>query len=145
MSDMSNHILKTLGSFVAGGIVIYFGLVGINKSTENSEVIDTKYHSISEAIGPFNHIELIRFTPDDIKVDEVHQYKFLGTSVTISDGFPYGAYDGLVDRISPSKSSISNNVTMVLYRDKDYQTHKSEFDKADKLLADTKKRFADHF
>ncbi|MGV8087374.1 MAG: hypothetical protein ACP5N1_07115 [Candidatus Woesearchaeota archaeon] len=65
--------------------------------------------------------------------------------LTILDGYDYSK-DGLVDVIEKENTNIVKTKydRKILYRNTDYKTHKPEFDKADKLLKDTKNRFIEY-
>jgi len=108
----------------------------------NKEHIDGNYHSVSKSDGAFGHTRYVRYYNGDYKMDEVWQSRFLRTSRFIRDGGLEGENDGLVDEIHIM--GIGAKTKALLHRDKDYDANREEFDKADRLLAETKERFEEY-
>jgi len=133
-------IIKTLAVVVASSAVIYGTLLGENK-LNNHESIELHSHSIMRGVGCFNTIELTRiYDPNNgYEKYELDYYNFLGKSQYITDGGA-GKPDGLADEII----LLGGGYTLGAIRDYDYKEYKKEFDEADKLLAETKKRLGNY-
>jgi hypothetical protein len=70
---------------------------------------------------------------------------FLENKTEITDGRPYGVVDGKIDRILYVYFD-RNTLRLVeeeLHRKKDYVQHKSEFDREDNVMFETRKQFAE--
>lgn len=124
-------------ALVVGGItVVYLGSLGFNNLLNNREDIDAACHSVTKPDGAFGFTTYI----EDYRNDRIYQSRWFSFK-TMTDGYPYGKQDGLVDKISIKTLEKSST----FYRNSDYELHKKRFDKADKLLAETKKRFKEYF
>jgi hypothetical protein len=133
---------KIRGIAIIGGILgATYGLqFGINHLTSNFEYVDKDYHSVTRADGAFSSTRFDRYDDGNNKIDGVFQFRLFGSTKLMDD---YGS-DGSVDRIHivcPEFGGIAG----VLKRENDYKKFKDEFDKADRILAETKERFAGYF
>lgn len=145
---MINNIVKKIKkmAFVGGVLGIFLApQILLNELVYNAEYVSENYHSISKPDGLFmNHTDFRKFQSGNYMSDEVYQSRFLTPSRVITDGGMWGEYDGLVDRIYIRGPRIGG-VTGVLTRKTNYEKHKDEFDNADKILIETKKRFEKYF
>ena len=130
-------VVGILGAF-------YLSQLGFNNLFYNREHVDGTYHSVTRPDSAFGHTELSRYHNGNYRNDEVYQFRFLGPSRVMTDGGMYGENDGLVDRIHIMGSRFGG-VTGVLTREENYDIFKDEFDRADRVLAETKERFAKYF
>ena len=137
---MTRNVLKLMA--IGCGIGLF--AIGVNNFVSNREYINGAYHSVTRADGYKGCTELIMYHNGDYKEDRVIQHKCIGPSKYIYDGGLDGQNDGLVDRIYIPGSAFTS-FTGELTREHDYVRFKKEFDDADKLLADTKKRFEKYF
>jgi hypothetical protein len=131
-SGSKNSLGKSIIRIVFGvalGIGYCYGINScVNKFLNDREVIGENYYSISRGDGFFGYTQLIRGN----LYEEVHKSGLL-ESETITDN----GKDGIVDEITIYNIGLIREVT----REKSYEQYKKEFDEADKILADTKKRF----
>lgn len=132
--------IVTVGAVSAA--TVYLTLLGMNHFIHNTEYRSRNRHTVTRAEGAFGSTE---FTRDfDYEIDEVQQ-SGLGSYKAFLDGRPFGEHDGKVDIIqiiqeswNPFSSGAQKNI---LSRYIDYWRFPEEFDKADRLLAETKERF----
>jgi hypothetical protein len=131
---------------IVGGILgaFYASQIGFNNLLYNREYISGNYHSVTKPDKAFGHTDFTRHHDGDYRNDEVYQFRFLGPSRVMTDGGMYGENDGLVDRIHIMGLRFGG-VTGVLNREENYERFKDEFDNADRVLAETKERFAEYF
>ncbi len=127
--------LNILG--VVGGLAsLYLFPLGCNKLVNDNEFMSDHYCMVSKIDGAFGFTQLTK--SDIIDKDEIFQYRFFGPTKVMADGGIWGEKDGLVDRIH----IISERI---IKREKDYERFREEFDNADKILLETKIRFAEYF
>jgi len=131
---------------IVGGILgaLYLSQLGFNNFFHNTEHVEGTYHSVTRPDGAFGHTELRRSHNGNYRNDEVYQFRFLGPSRVMTDGGIYGENDGLVDRIHIMGPRFGG-ITGVLTREENYEIFKEEFDRADRVLAETKERFKEYF
>ena len=129
-----NRALKSIGI----GLAVWAGLMyGMNQVMQRSRRYEgNKLESITVPVGFWSH--------ESYSIASGTEYGYSlrpGNSEYITDGSIFGKEDGLVDRILVL--SFGSNQT--LKRDKHFETHRKQFEEADKKLADAKKRFAHYF
>jgi len=150
------NLKNTITKIGIGGAMLtagYLSCLGMNHYFNNKQGNSSEngYHTqyVKKAEGAFNHttfihthIEnpkermsdfVIRELPDpdaDFKRDQFRQKGPFG-SIEYIDGGTLGKYDGQVD-------GIYRTWRTTLTRETDYDTHKSDFDLADKVLAENK-------
>jgi hypothetical protein len=132
-----------IGCLVAGVLgASYDLLAGFNNLRFNYEEIGEDYYSITRADGILGKTSFIK-RYGNFKGNTACQYRLNG-SISVVDRGIFQEPDGLVDYIWV-ESKMLGGITSRLNREEDYDLFKDEFDKADKFLANTKKRFAKHF
>jgi len=138
-------MLKDIGKKIKriafiGGLGAFYVTCPIffNNLINNREYINSNYHSITKADGALSITELNTSRDGDWRMDKVVKYSFMRPSRTMIDGGSDGKNDGLVDKIYITGSRLNGT----LIREKNYEKFKDEFDKADKILAETKEKFA---
>jgi len=141
MSENSSRLIKKIA--LVGGIYYLTALIG-NHIIQDDNYSGGNYHSVSRADGAFQKTELTVYTNCDYKEDEVYHFKLFGSTCFINDGGLHNKNDGLVDKLY-FPGSIFSRLSGEYTREHDYNRLKKEFDKADKLLAKTKKRFSKYF
>lgn len=133
---------------IVGGILgtVYASKVGLNNLINNREYIYSNSHSVIKPDGALGYTSFSIYQDGDYREDQVYQDRpcFLGPDLKMSDGGTYGEPDGLVDEIY-IEGRMFSGVNGVLTREKNYSRFKSEFDKADRVLAESKERFAEYF
>jgi len=146
---LGNNIVSLVGivkGIVVGvGVVvvatgsIYGGIFGFSNLKYNTERLNSDgfVYSVQRADWNLGKTRLTKYRGGDTELDSVYQKTPFKRTITIYDGGKYGPLDGRVDCI--------DNGTLDLNRDDDYSEFQKEFDSADRLLAETKERFKDHF
>ena len=125
---LGKSIMRIFFGAALGIGISYCATFGFNKLLNDREYIGESYYSISRADGLFSYTELSRSN----LYDEVTKTDFFdGKTITDNNR------DGIVDKLKIRKIGLTREVT----REKDYEQYKKEFDEADKILANTKKRF----
>lgn len=146
------NIKRTL---IKAGIVVvcYASLVGLNNLVSNDKRWSIHdYDSVTRADGAFGFTELRREYDGEVSrwgliptKYVVYHDRFPGLSRRMSDGgWLYGKPDGLVDIIEISGPRFGD-FEVVLTREKDGIRHYEEFDRADRVLGETKERFKSYF
>jgi len=144
---MIQRIKDTVENIALVGVAVgtvYFGILFPYMLLTNEKTIKDSGYSIEKLSLSFTNTEFERYSHKDA-VFKSHPFK---SDVHLVDGGSFGERDGLVDYLYISgsheiKGSNFELKTGLLYRNKDYKEFKEEFDKADRLLAETKERFAE--
>lgn len=162
MKSIGRHI-KRIALAGAAVAALYAAALGLNHLRNNRENDVKGYrHSVTRPDGAFGHTTFGHATffywdnegrNNEGEYDYVSQHRLLSLlSRTISDGEVWirnpnggcslrGEVDGVADKIFIERVGINGRRCYSLFREKDYDTHKPEFDEADRLLAETKERF----
>jgi hypothetical protein len=142
-ADLREIVTKTV---LAGGIIgfSYVSMLGLNAWAHTRNYVDGNFHTAEKPDGAFDCTEYTEYHDGDYQNDKVFQFKFFGPTRVLTDGSMYGVHDGKVDNIH-----IINHwpfgISGTLKREENYDQYKAEFDAADKLLAETQKRFEKEF
>ena len=141
-------VVTRAGSAVLGTLAVaaitYFAIIGSGALVLNREDVGEDYTSITRFDVALGYTNFTKYR-GDLKQDQVFQTRIFGQTIIILDGGIYGKNDGLTDRIEITCPAIGG-VTGTLTREEHYSSRfKSEFDKADRILAETKRRFGKDF
>ena len=122
--------IRNIGLVVGAGLAILGGFRFFN-GLSNDKKINHKpaYEMTSHATGWFSgHTEYTRYADGSQDVEEYPARGYFSTFYQDLNG------DGLVDRIRKNGTGMFRRPAELLIRAQDYQTHKKEFDEADKKL-----------
>ena len=132
-----NSLIKDAWNFIKlplVGIVLIGGFTrGCNALFNNREVSNEKYNLISKSTGIFGHEEYIRF--DDNSAQAKVYPDFLGHRYASSKLYEDLNGDKITDRIRINGPEWKfHKLQDILIREKDYASHKKEFEKGDELF-----------
>lgn len=111
-----------------------------NMAWNNKDIKTRGRHTISHATGLLGHNEYTRYNNGsaDLKIYP----KLLGHRTLSSKLYQDFDGDGLVDRIRINGPEWQmNRLKDILVRDADYEQHRDQFEKADRLLAKERERY----
>lgn len=139
IKKLSRNIIKKLAAPCLAVTLLYAGGLGLSNLLNNKEYIDGEMRRISRARGLFGRITY--YSTRDKAYKEIFKDEYFSGRgvICILDGGLCGKSDGLADRIRIFGNRFGING--VLYRDRDYNEFKDEFDRADRLLAKTEEGF----
>ncbi|MDK2849661.1 MAG: hypothetical protein PWP03_248 [Candidatus Woesearchaeota archaeon] len=139
MNKKLKRFLITTG--IIGTVVTFnYGMSNkINKFFNDKIIEKPGYYLVSYPKGLFGHVEFTKYKDGSF---EVLIYKGFGREAYSSKLYQDINGDGLVDRIRVNDVAWKyHKLNDLLIRDFDYETHKEEFDKADKVLEDLIKKY----
>lgn len=143
MNSDSKQLLKAALILATCVGAVLGALRGCNVCLNTSEKKTPTSHTISRPIGLFGRVEYTRFNDKSV---EVKVYNGIATSAHRYDLLQDRNGDGLVDKLKKycviwnreNRNLEKEGFNDVLVREKDYATHKDEFDRADEQLLEYK-------
>jgi len=133
---------------LASAVLIVLGITtlghkGCNNYFNNRVFSNKSYQTVSYTTGILGHVDFTVYSDcsSDIKVYSKKGHRFFDSELQQDlDG------DGIVDRIRREGSEIkANRLVGILVRKDDYDSNKSSFDRADRMLDFLKWRYRSDF